>query len=111
LHFRLYNTFPFFRNYATTNIKKNFKKNFHWYQKAAESGFVDSMHNLVLCYNNGERMEKDLGKAFYWYQKAAEGGNVKAMHSLAFCYYNGERTEKDLGKAFTSFKKQQKVDL
>jgi TPR repeat protein len=46
-------------------MKKNFKKNFNWYQKAAEGGDVEAMHNLALCYENGEGMEKDLGKAFH----------------------------------------------
>lgn len=45
-----------------------------WYTLAAKQGFAIAQHNLAVCYEKGQGVEKDINKAIEWYKKAAQQG-------------------------------------
>ncbi|GET03244.1 kinase-like domain-containing protein [Rhizophagus clarus] len=83
--------------------KKDFKKAFYWYEKAANNGNRKAMHNVGRCYINGNGVEKDYNKAFESFKQSAERGNFIGITKLGYCYYEGIGTKIDRQKAFESY--------
>ena len=55
---------------AYAGFKANFEKARYWYEKAAESGAVNSMYHLgYIYYRPYIDVEKNLQKAFEWWEK------------------------------------------
>lgn len=78
-----------------------------WYQRAADSGDLESkralgeaMCNLGTAYLEGGlgRMQDD-AKAAYWFRKATDVGVAGAMNSLGYLYASGRGVPKDETKA------------
>ena len=54
---------------------QDYKKAFHWYQKAAEQGYADAQVSLGCMYDSGQGVPQDKQKAFVWFSLArAQGG-------------------------------------
>lgn len=45
------------------------KKSFKWYKEGAEHGNVTCMHNLGVCYQDGEGVKPSYTKAQYWFER------------------------------------------
>ena len=85
--------------------RKQLKKAFLWYKKAAEQANAVAQYNLAVCYSKGEGIKKDEKEAITWYKKAAEQGHIEAQNSLGYCYKYGEGVEKDEKEAVAWYKK------
>ncbi|RIB26852.1 hypothetical protein C2G38_2263229 [Gigaspora rosea] len=57
-------------------VEKDEHKAFIYYQKSAEMGYVNGIHDIGYCYLYGVGVEKDEHKAFFYFQKSAEMGNA-----------------------------------
>ena len=53
-------------------VRKDYTKAFKWYKKASCCGYIISIYNVVVLYENGFGVEKDMYKAFNYYKKADE---------------------------------------
>ncbi|CAB4418698.1 unnamed protein product [Rhizophagus irregularis] len=91
-------------NYNGTGTKQNYKKAFHYFQKAAESGYRIAQYNLGGCYEDGKGVKKSNRTAFQLYQKSAEQGYLAAQFKLGYCYDEGIGTEVNKTKAFELYK-------
>ncbi|MEO7496684.1 MAG: tetratricopeptide repeat protein [Massilia sp.] len=77
----------------------------HWYEKAADFGFIPASNTLGLAYLSGYGGEKNPGKAVALMKEASEAGYAPAQYQLGKLYYNGaESIPKDtnLGAAYLS---------
>ena len=63
-------------------VEKNPKKSFEWDSKAADQGYVPSMHNLAEDYENGTGVEENRDTAFEWYKKAADKGYSHSQYAI-----------------------------
>ena len=75
------------------------------WRAAAERGEAWAQHNLGVCYDNGDGVEKDLREAVRWYRKSAEQGLAAAQYNLGVCYANGNGVEQDLREAVRWWRK------
>ncbi|GES84522.1 kinase-like domain-containing protein [Rhizophagus clarus] len=91
-------------NYFGAGTKKNYKKAFHYFQRAAANGNKFAQYNLGDCYKNGEGVIKDERKAFELYQKSAEQGCKNAQYRLGNCYYKGIGVDINRVTAFELYK-------
>lgn len=55
---------------------------YRWYRVAAAQGDLEAMHNLAVCYENGEGARKNLELARKWYALAAKAGVRNSRKSL-----------------------------
>jgi TPR repeat protein len=76
-----------------------------WYQRAAESGHVQSCNNLGLMYEQGRGVERDEAAAALWYQAAADQGLATAQSNLARLYDLGRGVEADAEQAATWYRR------
>ena len=53
-----------------------------WYEKSAQLGDRDAMHNFGNCYKNGRGVTKNVNQAREWYTKAAAQGDADAQTQL-----------------------------
>lgn len=81
-------------------VKKNLKKAFRWYQKAAKQNFPEAQFNLGEMYRLGQGVRQDDTEAFKWTRKAAEQDHLNAQFNLGIMYYTGQGVEKDYAEAF-----------
>ena len=75
------------------------------FRRAAEQGYVSSICDLGVCYQEGWGIEQDLQKALELYHQAADCGLGKAMNCIGECFWNGEGVEQDLNQALEWFEK------
>ncbi len=68
-------------NYWGENPTPNNKKSFYWYQRAANSGYIEAFNNLAVFYENGYGCKKDIDKAVELYKKGAELGSLTAKRN------------------------------
>lgn len=80
-------------------VKKDTKKAFQLFQRAAEMGNPTDICNLGVCYKKGTGVAVDHKKAAELYQKAADMGDAAAICNLGVCYYNGTGVPKNVEKA------------
>jgi uncharacterized protein len=75
-----------------------------WLRKAAEHGYIGSMNNLGLLYDQGLGVTRDWKEAARWYREAAEHGNVKAQGNLGTMYLDGRGVTNDMVEAYVWFR-------
>jgi TPR repeat protein len=80
--------------------RKNAKKAFEWYLKAAEQGHAYVQTNVGVAYDRGESVRKNAKKAFEWYLKAAEQGNEFGQYNVGYAYEYGEGVGKNKTRAY-----------
>jgi len=68
--------------YARHGIQVDVNAAFQWFEKAAESGHVEAMTELGLCYELACGVEQSDEQALEWYTKAANLGHVTAKFSV-----------------------------
>ena len=68
--------------------------------KKAESGDVEAMFSLGICYRRGRNVETDNEKAVYWFAKASDKGHIEATYYLASYYENGIVVKQDSLRAY-----------
>lgn len=76
-----------------------FQEAFALFQKAAAQGVPAAMHNLSVCYINGQGVPADPAAAFRWMKAAAENGFTASYYPLACKYNSGTGTTADLAQA------------
>lgn len=86
-------------------VRKNSKKAFELYKKAAEMGDDHSMRVLASKYQLGQGCEKDVTMAIRWYKKALAKGNMQVGFKLGDIYLNGEDVEIDSDLAVEYYEK------
>lgn len=63
-------------------VEKNLEKSFEWDNKAANQGYVPSMHNLAEDYDYGTGVEESRDTAIEWYKKAADKGYSHSQYAI-----------------------------
>ena len=86
-------------------VKRNNKKAFEWYLKAAEHGNAIAQTCVGVLYSEGRGVKRNAATGVAWFRKAAEQGDMHALGNLGFCYYSGYGVEKDLFQAVAWFRK------
>ncbi|RHZ60885.1 hypothetical protein Glove_350g105 [Diversispora epigaea] len=81
-------------------VKKDLKKGFRIYSKAADEGSNVALNCMAYCYYLGLGIEKNEEKAFELYLKSAEKGNPVARFNASQCYIRGRGIVKDEAKGF-----------
>lgn len=76
-----------------------FQEAFALFQKAADQGVPAAMHNLSVCYINGQGVPADPAAAFRWMKAAAENGFTASYYPLAYKYHAGTGTTADPAQA------------
>ena len=76
-----------------------------WYEKAAEEGDTDAIHEAGFRYYNGVGCSKNPEKALYGIEKLAETGNAAAMVTVAAMYRGNEGFPANKEKEFYWMKK------
>ncbi|RIB09999.1 kinase-like domain-containing protein, partial [Gigaspora rosea] len=112
------NFFPFFKkkyseqlrtlgyNYEHgIGVKKDEKKAFKYYMKAAELGNPGAMNDISLCYSYGIGVEINYQKVFEYCKKSADLGNADAICNIGLHYEYGEGVDQDYNKAFEYYEK------
>ena len=85
--------------YGFDGVKKNMKRAFYWYKKAAKQNFVSSQVTVGLFYSGGlGGPEQSCEKSTYWYERARRKGYQKAWANMAWelatCEQEGFRDAK-----------------
>ena len=75
--------------------KKDRKKAFEYWNKAAHLGHVGSQFYLGTCYDFRIGTKRNLKLAKKWYEKAARSGHDSAQYNLGFIYRDGIGVRKD----------------
>lgn len=88
-----------------SGVKRDFKKAFSYYQKAAKSGYPEGMFRLGECFLYARGVSTNVGKAVYWLTKAADKGDSQAQCDLATLYDLGQSVEKNEKKAIRYYQK------
>lgn len=59
-------------------IMKDLTQAAYWWQRSAESGYINAQFNLALLYERGLGITKDQSKAMLWFERAARCGDAEA---------------------------------
>ena len=78
--------------------KRNYKKAWKWYLKAAEANDSIGQYYVGYFYQEGLHVKKNLHLAIKYYEKAAGQGFAQAVLAIADCYKSGIGYEKDTKK-------------
>ncbi|MBR4265493.1 MAG: leucine-rich repeat protein [Bacteroidales bacterium] len=84
--------------YYGEGVRKNYKKAFQLYCKAAKVGVAEAICNRGVCYDYGRGTKKNPSKAFCCYLHAALKGYSEAMNNVALCYIEGTAVDKNKDK-------------
>ncbi|RIB23852.1 kinase-like domain-containing protein [Gigaspora rosea] len=99
-------------NYELGNgVKKDEKKAFEYYMKAAELENSDAMNDVSLCYKQGIGVVRNYQKSFEYCKRSADLGNARGMCSVGKRYKYGEGVDQDYNKAFEYYKKSANMGL
>ena len=85
-------------------LKKNMKKAWKWYLKAAEANDSIGQYYVGYFYQEGIHVKKDVLLAVKYYEKSANQGLVQAVLAIADCYKLGIGYEKDVKKSMEYLK-------
>ena len=80
-------------------LKKNEKKAFELFEKAASKNDEKGLYKLAECYLNGWGVTQNASNAVVYFEKCAKLGNKDAMITLSDMYAEGKGISKDLPKA------------
>jgi len=84
---------------------KDEAKAFFYYEKAANSGDLDGLYNVALCYDCGIGVPVDYTKSVQYLKIVCERGLDDAQYKLAWQYEKAHGVEKDLDVAFELLQK------
>jgi hypothetical protein len=73
---------------GTMGLRQDHAKALELLHKSAKLGNHIAHHNLSICYQNGDIVEKDIRKETYHRQLAAMAGNIHARYNLGCDEYN-----------------------
>jgi len=90
--------------------KKDFKKAFEIYHKAASLGNLEAMCDLGYMYLVGQGVEKNLELSFEYFKKSADLGYLHSMRDVALLYIEGIGIEKDYCLAIEWLEKASKLN-
>lgn len=90
--------------------RKNYKKAWKWYLKAAEAEDSTGQYFVGLFYNEGLHVTKNTHLALKYFEKAAEQGRIEAIMAIANCYHAGIGYSKDMTKAIEYYTKAANAD-
>jgi TPR repeat protein len=76
---------------------------FREYQKLADSGEVEALHNLGVMYYNGYGVYRDYAKAMKCFLTAAEQGIAGAQNNVGYLYAHGQGVRQDYVMAYMWF--------
>ena len=79
--------------------KKNYKKAWKWYLKAADANDSEGQYYVGVFYLNGLHVKKNTHMAIKYFEKSANQKNENASLALAELYINGTGVQKDEKKA------------
>lgn len=85
--------------------RKNYKKSWKWYLKAAEAEDSTGQYYVGYFYQEGLHVTKNTHLAMKYYEKAAEQGLIAAIMAIAYCYQTGIGYKKDMVKAMENYTK------
>jgi TPR repeat protein len=80
-------------------LKADKAKQFDFFTKSAQSGFLPAMHALATEYLSGDGTKKDVSQAVYWYKKAAANGMAESRFNLGLLYMMGDDVPQDYTQA------------
>ncbi len=89
--------FVFFR--GVEGAKRNYKKAFEWFSKAAENGNSRACVSLGDMYNYGFSVKENDVRAVKWYLKASEMGDADGMEKMGDVYYFGTGVKQNYPEA------------
>ena len=89
----------------TPGLKKDLKKSFALYKKAAEQGHVEAMFKLTGCYAKGKGVDQDIPSAIDWCKKAADKNHGNALFEMGRLYQQGIAVTQNLTTAYDYFDK------
>lgn len=69
--------------------RKNYKKSWKWFLKAADAGDATGQYYVGYFYQEGLYVKKNTNQAVKYYEKAADQDNVDAILAIANCYHSG----------------------
>jgi localization factor PodJL len=75
----------------------------NWYQRAADQGNVNAMHNLAVLMSEGVDGPPDQDKALQWFLAAADYGVRDSQYNLGVSYARGLGTPQDLVASYKWF--------
>lgn len=93
----------------TPGLKKDLKKSFALYKKAAEQGYVEAMFKLTGCYAKGKGVDQDIPSAIDWCKKAADKNHGNALFEMGRLYQQGIAVTQNLTTAYDYFDKAEKA--
>lgn len=64
-------------------IMKDLSQAAYWWQRSAESGYVNAQFNLALLYERGMGVQKDQAKSTLWFERAARSGDAEAANIVS----------------------------
>ncbi len=76
-------------------VPRDIKQSLHYYEKAAEFGYIPANEIIGEFYEYGSAGDKDLAKAATYFTKAAHVGYAPAQYQLGVAYYNGDGVAQD----------------
>ncbi len=72
------------------DVPKDPKAVRHWYEKAAEYGYIPATHLLGEIYRTGYGVDKNMTKAMSYFKTAGTAGYAPSEYALGVIYYTGE---------------------
>ena len=81
------------------DIRRDEKKAFEWFTRAAEQGDASARGLLGYLYEHGVGVTQDYPAAIKWYKLAAEDGDVSAQFYLGDVYSSGQGVAQDFVQA------------
>lgn len=79
----------------------DFAQAFKYFDKAAQGGLSQAMHNVGVYYLHGKGLEKNAALAMAYFTEAAKLGSPLSMLSLSLLYLDGVEVSKDRGVALS----------
>ena len=79
----------------------DFPRAFKYFDKAAQGGLSQAMHNVGVYYLHGKGVAKNAALALAYFTEAAKLGSPLSMLSLSLLYLDGVEVQKDRGVALS----------
>lgn len=89
----------------TAWMEEDRKEAFKWFERSADMGYPNAMHQVGLMYRDGVGTARDFGKMAESLGKASEQGFLPSVTLLADLYLQGKLLPRDEKKAFNLYLK------